>query len=99
MLVLPSFEKDSISAVAKSKGKIDVFLQQSLYSHWYAISLYNLMLDLKQNMQNESDVRVKFLGKSYEIKRELLKKESDLIQQLCQPSTACSGCILFTWIS
>ena len=89
--VRPSLEYDSISSVAKKKDECDLFSRMPIYTHWFAMSLYNVFQSFKAQLSHTPNLlKVKFEGKEYEIKRDVLEQASDKIKaaaEMCSTST------------
>ena len=74
-------EYDSISSVAKKKDESDIFSRMPIYTHWLAMSIYDVLQSFKaQLLETPSELKVQFEGKAYEIKYDLLKRASDIIE-------------------
>lgn len=81
LLVGPPLEQDSISSVAKKKSKGDIFDEMPIFSHWFALALYEVYLQAKQQLSTQVDeLTLKIENNSYKIPRDLLTKASDIIR-------------------
>ena len=84
VVLLPILEKNSISSVAKEKTRSEVFLEQPVYAHWFALSLYNLKCHIQKQIKNGREVLTgDFHGYTYEIQVSFLKDRSQTVQFAC----------------
>ncbi len=75
----PAMESSSISTAAKHKQSSDCYKSGLLFTHWYAIELYNLMLDLEEN-----NYTVTFRDRTYTILPDVLEQVSTDLEAFCQ---------------
>ncbi len=74
----PAMESNSISTAAKDKQPSDCYKSGLLFTHWYAIELYNLMLDL-----GKKNYTVTFRDRTYTILPDVLEQVSTDFEAFC----------------
>ncbi len=74
----PAMESSSISSAAKTKNPGECYKSGLLFTHWHAIELYNLMLDLEKN-----NYTVTFGDRTYTILPDVLEQVSTDLKTFC----------------
>ena len=73
----PTLEESSISSVAKTTPRSKVFTEMPVYTHWFALSLYDISVQCRCV---EDDLELQFCGTSYKIEHDVLHEASQLIE-------------------
>lgn len=85
-------EKESISTIARQKGRDQVFLSMPLHTHWFAVSLYDVFAKFKETASDYSDFwNVEFEGQQHTVDLKILTKTSNIIQKASHLRHATAG--------